>query len=226
MEALSDNYTVIAWDAPGCGQSSDPPEDWRLPDYADCLAGFLGAIGLDRVHLLGHSWGSGLALELYRRHRTVPASLILVGAYAGWAGSLPPEEVATRLALALEIADRLPEAFDPESVPGLFSDAMDTEARAELAAVMADVRAIGTRVMALSFAEADLRDMLGSVSLPTLLVCGELDRRAPPDVARALHAAIPRSRLVLLPGLGHELYLESTPLFAQEVRRFLADSLS
>jgi alpha/beta hydrolase fold len=38
IDALRDDFTVVAWDAPGCGRSSDPPEAFRLPDYADCLA--------------------------------------------------------------------------------------------------------------------------------------------------------------------------------------------
>lgn len=90
LEELSDEFTVVAWDAPGCGRSSDPPEGFRLPDYADCLASFMGALGLGPSHVLGHSWGSGLALELYRRHPSVPATLVLVGAYAVGPGLSQP----------------------------------------------------------------------------------------------------------------------------------------
>ena len=67
LDALSDEFTVVAWDAPGCGQSSDPPETYRLPEYADCLAAFIDALGLGRPHVLGLSLGGVLALELYRR---------------------------------------------------------------------------------------------------------------------------------------------------------------
>src|SRR5918996_1226003 len=108
LDDLSDEFTVVAWDAPGCGRSTDPPESFRLPDYADALAGFIAALDLGRPHVLGHSFGGGLALELYRRHPAVPATLILVGAYAGWAGSLPRSEVERRLRFALDVADRLP----------------------------------------------------------------------------------------------------------------------
>jgi pimeloyl-ACP methyl ester carboxylesterase len=38
LEGLSDAFTVVAWDAPGCGQSFDPPEDYGLHGYADCVA--------------------------------------------------------------------------------------------------------------------------------------------------------------------------------------------
>ena len=61
---------MVAWDAPGCGRSSDPPEAFRMPEYADCLAAFVDALGLERPHVLGLSLGGALALELYRRHAT------------------------------------------------------------------------------------------------------------------------------------------------------------
>jgi pimeloyl-ACP methyl ester carboxylesterase len=93
-DELADDFRVLAWDAPGCGRSSEPRESWRMADYADCLRSWLDAIGIERPNLLGLSWGSTLVLEFYRRHRRGPRSLILASAYAGWAGSLQPREVA------------------------------------------------------------------------------------------------------------------------------------
>lgn len=221
LDDLSDDFTVVAWDTPGCGQSSDPPESFRLPDYADCLARFIDVVGLGRPHLLGHSFGGGLALELYRRHPGIPRSLVLAGAYAGWAGSLPPEEVQQRLHLALRLADQVPIRIEPSSLPGLISKAMPPGRLAELTAIMSEVRPVGTRVMAHAFAEADLRDVLSYIAVPTLLLYGDADERAPQNVAEALHATIPASTLVMMPGLGHEIYLESPQEFNAEVRRFL-----
>jgi pimeloyl-ACP methyl ester carboxylesterase len=106
LDSLSDAFTVVAWDTPGCGQSSDPPEHFRLPEFADCLGRFIDALGLQRPHILGHSWGSALALELYRQRPSTVRSLVLVGAYAGWAGSLPADEVNQRLQFALRAATR------------------------------------------------------------------------------------------------------------------------
>ena len=99
LEDLADEFTVVAWDAPGCGLSSDPPDSFRLPEYADALAGLVSALELRRPVVLGHSFGGVLALELYRRHPGLPGALILVGGYAGWAGSLPQVEVEQRLGL-------------------------------------------------------------------------------------------------------------------------------
>jgi len=119
IDDLSDEFSVYAWDAPGCGQSSEPSADWRMPEYADCLAAWLRAVGLVRPHILGLSWGSTLALEFCRRYADVPASLVLVGAYAGGAGSLPPAEVARRLEGLLGTPDQPPERMVADILPTL-----------------------------------------------------------------------------------------------------------
>ena len=222
MEGLSEEFAVIAWDAPGCGGSSDAPEDYRMPQYADCLAGLIGQLGLGRCHVVGHSWGSALALELCRRHPAQVASLVLVGAYAGWAGSLPADEVERRLSFALHAAEAVESrTWRPTSMPGLFSDAMPPATAQELAGVMSDIRAPATRTMAHALAECDLRDALDDISAPTLIVCGDHDERSPIAVAQALHMRLPRSTLHLLPGLGHECYLEDPTAFDALVRGFL-----
>jgi pimeloyl-ACP methyl ester carboxylesterase len=222
LESLSDAFTVVAWDAPGCGGSSDPPGDFRMPEFADCLGRFIDTLGLPAAHVLGHSWGTTLALELYRQRPRLVRSLVLVGAYAGWAGSLPPDEVERRLQFALQAAERGPDGFEPTSMRGLFSDVMPADRAKELAAVMSEVGPSGTRTMAYALAEADLRDVLPHVEVPTLLVYGDADERSSLHVAKELHHAIPRSTLTVMPGLGHECYLESAIAFERQVRSFLA----
>ena len=120
IDDLSDAFTVVAWDAPGAGRSWDPPETFRLPDFADCLAAFIDAVGLGRPHIVGLSFGGALALELYRRHPTIPESLILASAYAGWAGSLTNEVTEERLQMTLQAADAPSEHRVQSMIPGMF----------------------------------------------------------------------------------------------------------
>lgn len=221
IEALSDEFTVVAWDAPGCGQSADPPESFRLPEYGNALAGFIAALGLQPAHVLGHSFGGALALELVRSHPETVATLILVGGYAGWKGSLPRAEVERRLAFALDAADRLPGGFDSESMPGLFSAKLSPAAALSLRTIMSESRPVATRAMAHALADADLRDALPRIGVSTLLLFGDADERSPLTVARDLHRRIPKSSLVVLPGLGHECNLEDPDRFNSEVRTFL-----
>lgn len=107
LDAFAAEFTVIAWDAPGCGESDDlPSPDYGLDDLIDTLAGFIRALRLGRPHVLGLSLGSILAIALYGRYPMSARSLILASAYAGWAGSLPPAEVQRRIRLNLADLNR------------------------------------------------------------------------------------------------------------------------
>jgi pimeloyl-ACP methyl ester carboxylesterase len=221
LDGLSDAFTVVAWDAPGAGGSSDPPDGFGLSDWADCLAEVIAALDLDRPHVAGLSWGGGLALELYRRHPSVPRTLILVSAYAGWGGSLPAEVVAQRLELMLRNTHLPPEQWAPALIDTLVGRGAGEPLRAELASIIAELHPAATRTALRAFARADLRDVLPRIDIPTLLVCGEQDVRAPRDVWEPLHTAIPGSEVVLVSGAGHLVEMETPERFDAEVRRFV-----
>jgi pimeloyl-ACP methyl ester carboxylesterase len=222
LDSLSDEFTVVAWDAPGCGGSFDPPGDYGLDGYADCLAAFIGALGLERPHVLGLSFGSGLALELFHRHPALPRSLLLVSAYAGWAGSLGREVAEQRRESFLSDVERPMEEVAREFSMTLFTDSVPVEVVDEAVDVMTDARPAGLRAMGNAFADADLRDVLPLVDIPTLLLYGDADVRAPVSVGADLHARMPGSSFVVIPGPGHMVNLEAPERFDEEVRRFLS----
>jgi pimeloyl-ACP methyl ester carboxylesterase len=222
IESFANEFTVVAWDAPGCGGSSGLPPGARMADYADCLAGLIRTLGLEPSDVVGHSWGSTVALELCLRHPAAVRRLVLVGGYAGWAGSLPAGEVARRLEFALRTAEVIESgSWDPASMPGLFSDVMPPDRAAELVAIMSEIRAPATRAMAEALADSDLRGVLNDVAAPTLVIHGDADERSDLHVARDLQQGIPDAGLTVLPGLGHECYLEDPARFDAAVRGFL-----
>jgi pimeloyl-ACP methyl ester carboxylesterase len=223
LDDLSDEFTVVAWDAPGAGRSSDPPGRFGLNAYADCLAGFLQEVGLDPACVAGLSFGGILALALQRRHSGRSSALILASAYAGWPGSLAPEVAEQRLRQALELAAGSPEAFVATLLPTMFSKTMPPETVDAFRASMHAFHPRGFRAMAHASAE-DVRDALPRVAVPTLLVYGERDVRAPLTVAEALQAAISGSRLVVLPDAGHVCNVEAPDEFNVAVRNFLHET--
>jgi pimeloyl-ACP methyl ester carboxylesterase len=107
-----------------------------------------------------------------------------------------------------------------EWLPTLFTSSVSAGVVEETAAIMRDFHPAGMRAMARAFAEADLRDVLPSVEVPTLLLYGDADQRSPRDVAEALYAAIPASHLVWLHGVGHQSNLEAPARFNDEARTF------
>ena len=221
LERLSDAVDLIAWDAPGCGGSDDPTGSMTLADYADAVAGLLAALHVERAHLCGISFGAGLAIAVYDRHPHLVRSLVLVGAYAGWKGSLPPAEAAARLGRARAEAQRPPVEWMDGYLPTFFTTDAPAEAVDLVRTMMHDVRPSGLLSMLTAFAEADLRAVLPRITVPTLLLYGELDVRSPLPVAQALHSRLPASELVLLPGVGHAVNLAAPEAFDAEVRRFL-----
>jgi pimeloyl-ACP methyl ester carboxylesterase len=221
LESLAHEYDVIAWDAPGCGGSADPAADLRLADYADAVASLVRALGAGPVHLVGHSFGAGLAIEVYGRHRQQVRSLVLSGAYAGWRGSLPPAEVQARLNRALAELDRPPAQWVDSYLAGFFGPRVPPETVEAARAMMLDVRPAGARSMLTAFASADLRALLPAIAVPALLIYGAEDVRAPREVAQALHAAIPGSRLMVIQAAGHDVNLEAPQEYNAAVRAFL-----
>ena len=220
IDALSDEFTVVAWDAPGAGRSADSPETFGISGYADCLAGFVAALGLDHPHVLGLSFGGILALAFRHRHPTVPRTLALASAYAGWLGSLEPDVAEARRRHSHVLADLTPDEFVDALLPTMFSDSARPETVEAYGAAIRAFHPSGFRAMA-EACVVDLRPVLGAVDVPTLLLSGENDVRAGVVVAQDLEAAIPGSTLVVLPGAGHLCNLESPEEFTHAVRGFL-----
>ena len=222
LDGLAGEFTVVAWDAPGCGGSFDPPGDLGLEGYADSLAAFISRLGLDTPYVMGLSFGSGLALELFHRHPALVRSLVLLSAYAGWAGSLGREEAERRRQWGQSVADLPPRQVAADFAATLFTREVPPAIVRAMLEVMADFRPAGLRAMANALADADLREVLPSIDIPTLLVHGDADRRAPLSVAEDLHARIPGSKLVVIPGSGHMVTLEAPERVNDEVRGFLS----
>lgn len=223
LEGLSDEFRVVAWDAPGAGRSSDPPGTSRLSDWADWLAEFIDVLELRPVHVVGLSWGGALALQLFRQHPDVVSTLILVSAYAGWGGSLPADVVEQRLQLMRRNSTRSPETWASDLIDTLLPEqaAGTASVAEELHSMIAEFHPGATRTALRALAEADLRDTLADVTVPTLLLYGEQDLRSPQAVWEPIHAMIPDSRLMVLPEVGHMVDMQAAERCNAEIRAFV-----
>ena len=219
LAALADEFTVVAWDEPGAGRSSDVPAGFALSDYANCLAALIDAVALGPAHVAGLSWGGTVVLELYRHHPDLVATLILTDTYAGWRGSLSEEEVRARVEGVHQMLAVPDDQFDP-TLPGWFAGDPPAEFVPLLAAMASDVRRASLRHQLLLMAEADQRDLLPRIAVPTLLIWGEQDVRSPFFVARQFEQAIPDATLVVIPSCGHVSNLEQPDRFNEVVREF------
>lgn len=221
IDGLSEHFDVIAWDNPGCGDSSDTGEEFSMAEYADLLeAMVLDQFGVESAHFCGLSWGGTLALEFYRRHPGRVRSLILADAYAGWTGSLGAEAAEMRLARCLRESELPPEEWVPEWVPEAFSPNAPQSLIDEYRAIMWDFHPVGFRAMSRAVA-GDFSDILPTISVPTLLIWGSDDSRSPLSAGEAMRDAIPGSRLVIIPNAGHVSAMEQPVTFNAAARQFI-----
>lgn len=218
---LADDFTVIAWDGPGFGRSSDPAREMTMGDYASCLAGLLEALGIERTHLLGLSWGGVLAQEFYRGHAEQVPSLILADTFAG--GGARPEAVRQQnLAMRMRLASMDPVEMARERAPALLSPQASSELLAEVASISAELHPDGYRLAAIASSNADERDVHPHIQVPTLVLWGEFDRVTSRQEAEQLRDGIPGAKLIVIPGAGHVSNQEQPALFNAAVRQFIA----
>ncbi|HKY14364.1 MAG TPA: alpha/beta hydrolase, partial [Microthrixaceae bacterium] len=131
-----------------------------------------------------------------------------------------------RVEMFLGMAD-LGDAFDPRSYPGLFTDLIPADRAEALATMMREnIRPASVRAAGHIGAETDLRPVLPTVDVPTLVLHGEADARSPLANAESLHAAISTSQLAVLPKLGHACVVEDPAACATEIRRFVSTVLA
>jgi pimeloyl-ACP methyl ester carboxylesterase len=112
------------------------------------------------------------------------------------------------------------ETVGAKFVPGVFTATASDDLRAEFSAIVSEFHPVGFRLMSLSSAEMDTRDLLSRIAVPTLVLWGDDDRRSPMHVAKQLADAIPNAELAIVPNAGHLSNMEQPEAFNAHVRRF------
>jgi len=214
LEVLSGRFRVVAWDAPGYGGSDAlAPAEPAAADYAETLAAFLDALGIDAALLVGHSLGALMACAFASRNSGRVTGLLIADPAAGY-GKADPDIRAERMAARLGLLDRLgPEGMANERSGALLSDAASDEARERVRKVMSEIRPEGYRQAVAMLFGADIREDAENIKVPVLVVCGGDDTVTPPDGCRKIAERFSDARFELLPGLGHASYVEGPTAF-------------
>ncbi|MCP3742087.1 alpha/beta fold hydrolase [Rossellomorea sp. BNER] len=224
LDGLSEHFTIIAWDAPGYGKSSDPDEELRnFSQFADVLKGFIENLNYESVTILGHSMGSAIALDFCHRNPQMVDALIISDATRGSAG-LSKEENEKKLEIRLKNIDTLkPTEIAKKRVKELLAPEPKKEVEKEAERIMSQVRPMGYRSVAYSLFHLNQMDTLSSISVPTLIICGELDKVTPVSESQIFHELIPNSTFVIIPRSGHLCYQEDPASFNSVVYNFISN---
>lgn len=216
--ALADEFTVYGPDLRGHGGTSWDRGGFGIADMAADLADALDALAVGPVHLLGMSMGGGVAMT-YAAHRPDRVRSLVLADTTAWYGTDAPTVWAERARKAATVPRDKQVAFqvdrwfsDPfrEAHPDQVRRVVDLFVATDSAAHAAACRAMGA---------LDARDLLASITAPTLVLVGEHDYATPPAMAERLAAGIPGATLRVLPGLRHMALIEQ-PELAGTVREW------
>ncbi|HTQ20537.1 alpha/beta hydrolase [Mycobacterium sp.] len=234
---LAQRFTVIAPDLLGHGESDKPRADYSLAAFANGMRDLLSALDIDRVTVVGHSYGGGVAMQFAYQFPHLVERVVLVSAGG----------VAQDVSLALRIA-ALPvagEALAMLRMPGarpalrLVGRAIGTllgstkygRDAADAVGVLEDLRerqalaAFRRTLRSVVDARGQFVTMLDRSylvqSLPVQVIWGEQDPVIPVEHARIAHAALAGSRLEIFEDSGHVPFRDHPDRFVEVVERFI-----
>jgi pimeloyl-ACP methyl ester carboxylesterase len=235
MPALAEHHTVIAPDLLGHGQSAKPRGDYSLGAYASGVRDLLAALGEERVTLVGHSLGGGVAMQFAYQFPERAQRLVLV-ASGGLGKEVSPLLKAVTLpgaeyVLPLLLHRRIREVVER---PGVMARRVGWQPSDTLAEVWRSYTTLTDRhgqkafihtvrsVIDLGGQRVSAHDRLYlAEAVPTLIVWGDADRIIPVAHAHAAVEAMPGSRLEILEGAGHFLPWRDAERFLRVLDDFL-----
>jgi pimeloyl-ACP methyl ester carboxylesterase len=233
ISSLARDYRVIAVDLPGFGESEMPARPISISGYARTLDALCDALGLDTVRVVGNSMGGFVAAEMAIRSPARVEALCLVAAaglsverarvdrstgvrhrienllffYIAWlatkfpALALRPRVRRWMLGLIVAHPEELPGPLIAEQVRGIAKPGFDAALEA--------------------LTRYPIRDRLGEIACPTLIVWGDEDRLVPPSDAAEFEWLISGSRKLTYEDTGHAPMLERPERFNADLRTFL-----
>ncbi|HOZ59006.1 MAG TPA: alpha/beta fold hydrolase [Nakamurella multipartita] len=236
IEHLSRRYTVIAPDLLGHGDSAKPRADYSLGGFANGMRDLLAILGIDRVTVVGHSFGGGVAMQFAYQFPQYAERLVMVapgglgpevnpilrgltlpgGSTALAVAATPPVYAALRLVGGRAHAIGLPGTADIPGALGVLKGKADPAERDAFLHVLRAVVDWKGQVVSMTDRAYLAREM------PTCLVWGSRDTVLPVVHAQRARAVIPAARIEVITGAGHFPHEEKPDQFVEILDDFIA----
>jgi 3-oxoadipate enol-lactonase len=214
VDALSKNYRVITPDLRGMGQSDVPVTNISIHQYADDILTLMDKMGIEKAALGGFSMGGYVAFALLRKAPKRFRALILANTRPEADGQ---EARKNRMNMAVSLYDKGSSAARDAMLPKLLTEQSKQDQPKlvdTLSTVMESMPAEGLvhASLAMAFRE-DAVDLLSSISVPTLVIAGEQDPIAPPDVMKKMADQINGASFHSIPAASHLTPMEKPEAF-------------
>lgn len=209
MGQLSQKYRVIAVDLPGMGASEEPKEPWDVDGFADFVLSFMEQFPVEKLSLVGHSYGGRIIIKL--ANRVLPFAIdkiVLIDS----AGIKPPASKKKSLRQRVFKVGKWFLSLKP--IAKLFPTALE-KLRVKFGSADYAAASPMMRQCLVKAVNEDLSHLLPGIKAPTLLVWGDRDTATPISDAKQMEAAIPNAGLAVIPGTGHFSFMENPVLFGR-----------
>jgi 3-oxoadipate enol-lactonase len=218
VAALKDRYRCVTFDFRGQGRSEVTAGGYDMDTLADDAAALIDALGCAPCHFLGLSMGGFVGMRLAARRPALIRSLVLMETSA----DPEPAESAPRYRMlggVVRVLGRLGMRLVMGRVMRIMYERRLWRARGMENDPVGIVRALGGVIDRKS-----VYDELPRIACPTLVMVGDQDVATVPAKAERIHAAIPGSRLLVIPGAGHTASVEEPAFVNAALLEFLAGS--
>jgi pimeloyl-ACP methyl ester carboxylesterase len=207
LPAYTEHFSCIAIDLPGSGESDKPPGPYSTAAYAEQVAGFLGAIGVEQAHVAGVSLGAAVGMHLAARH---PGRVRSLSLHSPWHRS--DAYLTSMVDMWRTLASSLPTVADAVIqgiFPLAFTPALYTEHPETVDALADFVRSRPAQPLEAFMAQSDAAmahdasAVLGEIGAPTQITFGAHDLVCSTRFAEPIQSAISGSELVVFDHLSH-----------------------
>jgi pimeloyl-ACP methyl ester carboxylesterase len=236
MDRLSEHHRVLAFDRPGYGYSDRPGGQWTAAAQAELLCNACTALGVDRTAVVGHSWGTLVALEMALRFPQYVSGLVLLSGYyfpspridslilampaIPIVGTAMRHTVSPLLGrpLTVRMTRRM---FAPDSVSHAFASAMPLAFRLRPAQLRAAAQDAGRMIAAAS----TLSPRYGQVECPVKILAGAADQVVQFEgQSQRLASVLMHGEMEVIPRAGHMLHYSDPDRVVKAVEHVLQRS--
>lgn len=215
-DIIAKQYTVVAFDFPGFGQTTEPEQAWSVSDYTDFTIEFIRSFPCKNVILLGHSFGGRVIIKM-ANEKNLPFTIdkiVLVDS----AGILPRRSLCYKIRIGAYKTGKV--ILNIPGIRNLFPRAMAAFKNRMGSADYSRASDVMRQCLVKTVNE-DLTPLLKTIFVPTLLIWGENDTATPLADGQMMEKQINGSGLVVLKGAGHYSFLDQPVIFSRVIHSFL-----
>lgn len=214
VNILKSHFKVYALDLPGFGSSAEPKEVYGSKDYAEVVKRFIDYMEMEKVILIGHSFGGKVSIWLGSLYPEIVDKIVLIDS----AGLIPKRGLKYYVKVyGFKLLKAIYKGVffwvDDKKKMGKFYNRFGSTDYKDAQGIM--------RKILVKVVNEDLRPLLKDIKAPTLLIWGDKDTATPLYMGKIMEEEIPDSGLVILEGAGHYSYLDDYNRFAIILKAFL-----